>query len=96
VGVMYLGRLVELGPASRVYSAPRHPYTQALLAAVPRVEGAPPDREILRGEVPSALRPPTGCAFHPRCPRAMDVCRRETPVLKAAGGDQQQVACHLY
>jgi peptide/nickel transport system ATP-binding protein/oligopeptide transport system ATP-binding protein len=96
VGVMYLGRLVELGPASRVYSAPHHPYTQALLAAVPRVEGAPPDREILRGEVPSALRPPTGCAFHPRCPRAMDVCRREAPVLKAAGADQQQVACHLY
>jgi peptide/nickel transport system ATP-binding protein/oligopeptide transport system ATP-binding protein len=96
VGVMYLGRLVELGPAPKVYSAPRHPYTQALLAAVPRVEGTPPDREILRGEVPSALRPPTGCAFHPRCPRAMDVCRRETPVLKAAGGDQQQVACHLY
>ena len=98
VGVMYLGRLVELGPARRVYSTPRHPYTQALLAAVPRVEGPPGDRVLLQGEVPSPLRPPPGCAFHARCPRVMEVCRRETPVLKESGepGTGHRVACHLY
>jgi oligopeptide/dipeptide ABC transporter ATP-binding protein len=98
VGVMYLGRLVELGPARRIYSTPRHPYTQALLAAVPRVEGSPADRVLLQGEVPSPLRPPPGCAFHARCPRVMEVCRREAPVLKETGdpGAGHRVACHLY
>jgi peptide/nickel transport system ATP-binding protein/oligopeptide transport system ATP-binding protein len=98
VGVMYLGRLVEIGPAPRIYSLPRHPYTQALLAAVPRVEGAPAARVLLQGELPSPLRPPSGCAFHTRCPRVMERCRIEAPVLKEVGepGAGHRVACHLY
>jgi oligopeptide/dipeptide ABC transporter ATP-binding protein len=97
VGVMYLGRLVELGPAPRIFAAPRHPYTQALLAAVPRVGGDGERPPPLAGEVPSPRRPPPGCAFHTRCPRAMAVCRESAPELKATSpGDPHRVACHLY
>jgi len=91
VAIMYLGRIVELGPAATVYATPRHPYTQGLLASVPklRLEGeAPPSFAPIAGELPSPLSPPPGCAFHPRCARATDRCRLERPPLVDG------VACH--
>jgi oligopeptide/dipeptide ABC transporter ATP-binding protein len=100
VAVMYLGRIVELGPARAIYATPRHPYTEALLSAVPRVPspGAAPRREriILQGDVPSPISPPSGCAFHPRCPvkDKPAACTQEIPRLRVlpSGG---QVACHV-
>ena len=82
VAVMYLGRIVEIASADRLYDVPMHPYTQALIAAIPvPVPGRKrPDR--LSGEVPSPIHLPGGCAFHLRCPHATDVCRREVPSLK--------------
>lgn len=80
--VMYLGKIVESGPSSRLCSTPRHPYTRALLSAVPTLDVKSGRRRIvLPGDVPSPLNPPQGCGFHPRCPLAQDICRRETPPL---------------
>lgn len=87
IAVMYLGRLAEIGPADALMSAPRHPYTQALVAAVP-VPGETRQRRPLSGEPPSAAHPPPGCAFHPRCPRAMPICRREAPAAAACHSNQ--------
>jgi peptide/nickel transport system ATP-binding protein len=96
VAVMYLGRIVESGPAEAVLKSPRHPYTQALLSAVP-VPDPGRRREVIRlaGELPSPSNPPQGCHFHPRCPKALGVCRQAYPGLvnDESGG---QVACHLY
>ena len=80
--VMYLGRIVESAPASELCSKPLHPYTAALLSAVPTLEKRSEARVKLSGDVPSPLNPPTGCAFHPRCPYAREKCRRERPVLR--------------
>ncbi|NMO23299.1 dipeptide ABC transporter ATP-binding protein [Pyxidicoccus fallax] len=95
VAVMYLGRIVELAPAADLYRRPRHPYTQALLSAVPVPDpGRARTRMLVPGEPPSPLNPPTGCAFHPRCPHAMERCRRETPPLYPLGAGHS-AACFL-
>jgi oligopeptide transport system ATP-binding protein len=98
IAVMYLGRIVEVARRDELYKTPLHPYTEALLAAVPvadpEVEARRP-RAIVRGEVPSALRPPSGCRFHPRCPKAMDKCRTVDPALTELGSGRA-VACHLH
>jgi oligopeptide/dipeptide ABC transporter ATP-binding protein len=95
IAVMYLGRIVEIGPAQELFAAPRHPYKQGLIAAVPQLEPKRLSaREAVAGEVPSALAPPSGCAFHPRCPKAADICRRDLPALEERGG-QWPVACHF-
>jgi peptide/nickel transport system ATP-binding protein len=88
VGVMYLGRLVELAVASVLFTRPRHPYTRMLLDAVPDLGMSGKPRTPVRGEVPNPLAPPTGCTFHPRCPRVSERCRAEVPAF--IGG----VACH--
>lgn len=95
IGVMYLGRLVELAPASQVLGSPRHPYTEALISAVPQIGRPPRSRIVLSGEVPSPRNPPPGCAFHVRCPKAMPECRSVRPALKPVGTGAS-VACHLY
>ncbi|GAA0460367.1 dipeptide ABC transporter ATP-binding protein [Alkalibacillus silvisoli] len=96
VGVMYLGKMVELAYKDELYENPKHPYTQALLSAVPVAD---PDeigeRVILEGDVPSPSNPPSGCPFHTRCPKAMDICSEVKPEFKE-DGDQHYVACHLY
>jgi len=96
VAVMYLGRIVETARTDELFSDPMHPYTQALLSAAPVPEpGKKGERIILGGDVPSPLNPPSGCAFHPRCFRAMDRCSREVPeLLERKNG--HFAACHLY
>ena len=93
IAVMYLGRIVELGPARDVITAPRHPYTKALLSAVPQMH-ATRARIRLAGEPPSPLSPPSGCAFHPRCPHAQDICRHTRPAL-TEGPPGHAAACHF-
>ncbi len=97
VAVMYLGRLVELGPRAELFAQPSHPYTRALLDAIPRVgQGRRRRGRAIQGDVPSPLKPPPGCAFHPRCPKAQAICRTEAPILEPAPGRPQQVAaCHF-
>ena len=95
IAVMYLGRVVEIGDAARVASAPQHPYTQALFAAaLPAHPDEQREEIVLAGEVPSPLNPPAGCRFHPRCPKVMARCSLEEPRLKSSHG--RDVACHLY
>ena len=96
VGVMYLGKMVELADVDDLYSSPLHPYTQALLSAIPIPN---PDKKrnriILQGEVPSPINPPKGCRFHTRCSKCMDICKEKEPdVVKLENG--HSVACHLY
>jgi oligopeptide transport system ATP-binding protein len=95
VAVMYLGRVVEVATSEELYANPLHPYTEALLSAVPI-----PDpkikrkRIVLQGDVPNPIRPPSGCHFHTRCPIAEARCKTDVPVLKSVGG-RHQVSCHL-
>ena len=96
VGVMYLGNFVEVGDKRKLYSNPLHPYTQALLSAVPVPDPtAKKDRIILEGSIPSALNPPSGCKFHTRCPRCMDICKQKAPERYQVS-DDHYVYCHLY
>jgi peptide/nickel transport system ATP-binding protein len=92
IGVMYLGRIAELAPAESLFRRPRHPYTRALMEAIPDLDMTGRVRIPVGGEVPSPITPPTGCAFHPRCPLVQPRCKGERPELKPAG--DATVACH--
>jgi oligopeptide/dipeptide ABC transporter ATP-binding protein len=95
IAIMYLGRIVELADADTIYRAPRHPYTRALISAIPEPDPTRnKQRIVLQGDVPSPINPPSGCPFHPRCPHATDRCKVEVPQLRAAGEPGQQVSCH--
>jgi peptide/nickel transport system ATP-binding protein len=95
VAVMYLGRIVETASNADLFGNPQHPYTVSLLSAVPVPDPARrSQRIVLAGELPSPVDPPSGCAFHPRCPIAEDRCRIETPLLLPAGSSGARVACH--
>ena len=95
VGVMYLGKLVEVTAREDLYQEPLHPYTQALLSAIPVADPRRKrERVVLKGEVPSPLNPPSGCRFHPRCAIARDICKQEEPALEEKRPDHL-VACHL-
>lgn len=93
IGVLYLGRLVEEAPREELFGTPRHPYTQMLLEAAPKLDGFGREAEIPKGEIPDPVNPPSGCVFHPRCPIAVDRCKAERPVMRDVGG--ARVACHL-
>ncbi|RNB87480.1 dipeptide ABC transporter ATP-binding protein [Brevibacillus fluminis] len=95
ISVMFLGKLMELGPTNEVYERPLHPYTKFLIAAAPVVDPHARNKEklILEGEIPSPINPPAGCRFHTRCPYVQEVCKREEPQLQAI--DNRQVACHF-
>jgi oligopeptide/dipeptide ABC transporter ATP-binding protein len=95
IGVMYVGKLVEVGTSQQICVNPKHPYTQALLSAVPVPDPAAKKvRIVLKGDVPTPINPPSGCRFHPRCPIAVDRCKTEEPPLRPLE-DGRQVACHL-
>lgn len=95
IAVMYLGKIVEMAAYREIYTSPKHPYTQALLSAVPVPDlNAKSDRIILGGDVPSPINPPSGCRFHPRCPNCSDTCSRDEPELRDLG-NEHWVACHL-
>jgi oligopeptide/dipeptide ABC transporter ATP-binding protein len=94
--IMYLGKIVELADRDEIYANPRHPYTRALLSAIPALDGAAAGERIkLPGEMPSPLNPPPGCSFHPRCPYAKDICRSVEPRLEVGRGGHA-VACHVF
>jgi peptide/nickel transport system ATP-binding protein len=94
VAILYLGRLVELARTEDLFANPRHPYAQALLSQIPRVDGGRQVFAPVKGEIPSPLHPPPGCHFHPRCPLATDRCRTEAPALRTLAPGHQ-AACHL-
>ena len=92
LGIMYAGRLVEEGDVERIFTAPRHPYTRHLISSLPRI-GDTHQRQGLEGRPPSLADPPSGCRFHPRCPLAMEICKREVPPMELIEGGGQRVAC---
>jgi oligopeptide transport system ATP-binding protein len=96
VAIMYLGKIVEIASRDEIYLNPRHPYTRALLSAIPTIDAAhKPERIKLPGEMPSPMNPPPGCAFHPRCPYAKDICSTVEPKLETGPGGHA-VACHVF
>jgi oligopeptide transport system ATP-binding protein len=96
IGVMYLGKMIEIGDANQLYESPRHPYTKALLSAVPVADPkAKRERIVLTGDVPSPASPPSGCSFHPRCPFATDICKSIAPELMETEPGHS-VSCHLF
>ena len=94
VAIMYLGRIVEEAAVEEIFTRPNHPYTQALLAEVPRIDTRKRQFTAIKGEIPSPINPPSGCHFHPRCPHAMTVCRDSAPALKTVAPGHRS-ACHL-
>jgi peptide/nickel transport system ATP-binding protein len=92
IGVLYLGRLVEEAPRDRLFAAPKHPYTQMLFDAAPKMDAFGREVEPPKGEIPDAINPPSGCAYHPRCPLATDRCKAERPEMRHIG--ETRVACH--
>ncbi len=94
VVIMYLGRVVESAPADALFKAPNHPYTQALLANVPRLDARKKTFAVIKGEIPSPINPPGGCHFHPRCPFVMERCKSERPALREIAPGRMS-ACHL-
>lgn len=96
VAVMYLGEIVEISTADELYSNPKHPYTQALLSAIPEVnEEDKQERILLTGDLPSPSNPPSGCKFHTRCPFAEEICKQERPTIRTISENGHQVSCHL-
>ena len=92
---MYLGRIQEIGPTDEVFNGPNHPYTEALLSAIPNVDGNTRDRIRLDGEIPTPANPPSGCVFHPRCPRAIPgTCDTVEPPLRSAS-TSHSIRCHI-
>jgi peptide/nickel transport system ATP-binding protein len=94
VVVMYLGRVAEIAPTEELFAEPNHPYTQALLQEIPRIDRTHRTFVPIRGEIPSPLAPPSGCHFHPRCPHAMPRCAQEAPALREISPGRLS-ACHL-
>jgi len=92
--VMYLGKIVEENLTDELYSTPLHPYTQSLLNSIPKFNGGKHRFSVLQGEIPSPENPPTGCYFHTRCSKAMEICKKEYPKMRKVNGGK--VACHLY
>jgi len=98
IGVMYLGKIVEISPSGELYKNPLHPYTKALLSAIPIADpkvAKANNRQVIKGELPSPMDVPSGCRFHTRCPYAMPICKEEIPILKKMD-QEHSVACHLY
>jgi peptide/nickel transport system ATP-binding protein len=97
IGVMYLGKMVEIGPAAAVYGQPHHPYTRGLIDTIPMADpwAHRATDDGVRGELPSAIRPPSGCRFRTRCPLARDICAEQEPPLRRFGTDGHQAACHF-
>ncbi|HKK84843.1 MAG TPA: oligopeptide/dipeptide ABC transporter ATP-binding protein [Roseovarius sp.] len=93
IGVLYLGRLVEEAPRDKLFADPKHPYTKMLFDAAPRMDGFGREVDPPKGEIPDPINPPPGCAFHPRCPLAVDRCKKERPEMRQIG--ETRVACHL-
>jgi peptide/nickel transport system ATP-binding protein len=93
IGVLYLGRLVEEASPNDLFETPKHPYTQMLLEAAPQMDGFGREVQPPEGEIPDPINPPSGCAFHPRCPIAQDICKRQRPEMRSING--MRVACHL-
>jgi peptide/nickel transport system ATP-binding protein len=93
IGVLYLGRLVEEGAPDELFERPKHPYTQMLLEAAPRMDGFGREVTPPEGEIPDPINPPSGCAFHPRCPLATDICKQQRPEMRRLG--TTRVACHM-
>ena len=93
IGVLYLGRLVEEAPKNTLFDSPKHPYTRMLFDAAPKLDGFGREVEPPKGEIPDPINPPTGCAFHPRCPHAIDRCSAERPEMRVLGNTR--VACHV-
>jgi len=94
--IMYAGNVAEYGDVGSVFKEPLHPYTQGLIRAFPTIKGDRQKLVSIPGQPPDLLNPPTGCRFHPRCPYAMDICKKENPELKKQGTGEHYVACHLY
>ena len=95
--VLYLGRIMEIAPSEALYARPQHPYTRALLSAIPSPDpDARGERQILKGDIPSPADPPSGCVFRTRCPHAMEICGSDKPPLLPIGKTGRQVACYLF